>query len=126
MCRAPDRQRRPAVRIERLIVTTIPETAHTRRRNATADKTPSTIENGMTMMTTIYAAAIGDASRLMRDRLDGAITTGIVPEREVPSATSASSPSDDEPTSGGNLLMRAWRLVSSPVARPKTAEGSLT
>jgi hypothetical protein len=54
MCRGPDRRRRPAVRIERLIVLTIPETANTKRRDATADMKPGWIENGITTWT-IYS-----------------------------------------------------------------------
>jgi hypothetical protein len=76
-------------------------------------------------MTTHYAAVLGDVPRLVRQSLDGAVTTGIVPGREERTpAIISPTPADDEPTFGGNLLARAWRFVAGPVARPKAVEGS--
>lgn len=76
-------------------------------------------------MENLFAALLGNVSPMMRERLDGAITTGIGPERESRTAGMTSPELDDnEPTSGGNLLSRAWRLIAGPVARPKAAEGS--
>jgi hypothetical protein len=61
---------------------------------------------------------------MMRARLDGAITTGIVRERETRIEVTSPASNDEEPASGGNVLSRAWRLIASPVARQKAAEGS--
>jgi hypothetical protein len=75
-------------------------------------------------MSTHHSAILGDIPRLMRASLEGAITTGIVPEPRGQIAPTTSPTPDDEPTSGGSLLVRAWRFVAGPVARQKAAEGS--
>jgi hypothetical protein len=56
--------------------------------------------------------------------MDGAITTGIVRERQMPPAVTSPAPNVDEPASGGNILSRAWRLIAGSGARQKAAEGS--
>ena len=70
---------------------------------------------------TLYGMALVDVMDMMRNKTDGAITTGITPEpdgRATPATSPA--PADDAPTRG-NLLSRAWRLAARPAARPKAA-----
>jgi hypothetical protein len=65
-----------------------------------------------------YSVALIAVSNTMREHLDGAVTTGIVPEqqrRPLPAA------SPDAPDSRGSFLTRAWRFVFRSAARPKAA-----
>ena len=69
--------------------------------------------NGMS-----YSVALIAVSNTMREHLDGAITTGIVPE---PQGRSLPAASPDAPVSRGSFLSRAWRFATRSVARPEAA-----
>jgi hypothetical protein len=67
--------------------------------------------NGMS-----YSVALIAVSSTMREHMDGAITSGIVPERQSRPLPVA-FPDGSGPR--GSLLARAWRFVNRPAARPK-------
>ncbi|MEA2598446.1 MAG: hypothetical protein QOF01_4915 [Thermomicrobiales bacterium] len=72
------------------------------------------------MTGTLYGLALVDGMNRVRDKVDGAITTGITPEPDGRTAP-ATPPSATDASSHSNLLSRAWRLAARPVARPKAA-----
>jgi hypothetical protein len=59
--------------------------------------------------------------RVTEQVIDGAMTTGIVPESASRTTPATSSTPTDTPDTRGNLLARARRFPASPTARPKAA-----
>jgi hypothetical protein len=76
-------------------------------------------------MDAVYSgAALVAVSNLMRERLRGAMTTGIVPESDRWATPATSTTPTDAPTARGTLLSRVWRFAAGHATRPKVANGS--
>lgn len=59
--------------------------------------------------------------RVTEHAIDGAMTTGIVPESARRTTPATSSTPTDPPAARGNLLARAWRFPARATTRPKVA-----